>query len=69
MLGALPALGQTVQLQIGAGPHYVGEGIEINVVAEGFERDPQPEIQAPSPDRGALSYHGVSPQVASTGVQ
>jgi len=65
-LGALPAYGQSVQVQVGRGPHYVGEGVEISVIAEGFERDPQPEIRAPSPDRGTLSYHGVSPQVASS---
>ena len=27
---------------------------------------PQPEIRPPSPSRGSLTFHGVSPQVASS---
>lgn len=53
-------------MQLERGPHYVGDGIDINIVAEGFAKDPQPEVRAPQPAQGSLSYHGVSPQVSSS---
>ena len=66
LLCALPAFAQKVQVQLERGPHYVGDGIDINIVAEGFAKDPQPEVRAPQPAQGSLSYHGVSPQVSSS---
>ena len=63
---ASPAFAQRVELQIGRGPHYVGESIDISVVVEGFDEQPQPDIRAPRPPRGSLTFQGVSPQVASS---
>lgn len=63
---ALPAFAQQVQVQLERGPHYVGDGIDINIVAEGFAKEPQPEVRAPQPTQGSLTFHGVSPQVSSS---
>jgi len=63
---AAPAVAQKVRVQVARGPHYVGEQINVEVVAEGFEENPQPEIRPPQPARGQLAFHGVSPQVSSS---
>lgn len=63
---APPAAAQKVRIQVARGPHYVGEQVDIDIVAEGFEEDPQPEIRPPQPTLGHLTFHGVSPQVSSS---
>ncbi len=51
---------QEVRVQVGRGPHYLGQPIEIQVVASDFEDDPTPEVEAPEVDGGSLRYAGVS---------
>jgi hypothetical protein len=50
-------------VQAAAGPHYVGESIEIQVTASGFDEDPTPEARVRPPARGRLELLGVSPSV------
>lgn len=59
-LGGAVASAQEVRVQTGRGPHYVGEPIEIQVVASDFEEDPTPEIEAAQTTAGRLRYAGVS---------
>lgn len=67
-LGAGADAAQQVQIQVARGPHYVGEAIDLHVVAEGFEEEPAPEIITPniSKTEGALQYIGVTPKVSSS---
>lgn len=59
-------LAQDAQLQVGRGPHYAGDPITIQVVAQEFEEDPTPEIEAPEIANGVLRFAGVSPSVSSS---
>jgi len=63
---AVPATAQKVRVQVARGPHYVGEQVDVEVIAEGFDEQPQPEIRPPQPTLGHLTFHGVSPQVSSS---
>lgn len=65
-LAAAPASAQDVEVQVGRGPHYVGESIVVQVVAHGFEEDPTPTIEAPAVEGGTLRFAGVSPSVSSS---
>ena len=57
-----------VQLQAQQGPYYVAVPIQLQVIAEGFEETPQPEIEVEPPRHGRLALTGVSPNV-STSIQ
>lgn len=58
------AAAQQVQVQVARGPHYLGEPIEIDVVAEGFDEEPEPSIAAPAVAGGTLELLGVSPNMS-----
>ncbi|MCR9094143.1 MAG: BatD family protein [bacterium] len=60
------AFAQEAQVQVGRGPHYVGDPINLQVVAFDFEEDPTPEIDAPALEDGTLRFAGVSPSVSSS---
>jgi len=66
LLAAAGAAAQQASLELPQGPHYVGDAIEIRVVAEGFEQDPAPVAEAPPPSQGTLALLGVSPDVSSS---
>jgi hypothetical protein len=66
LLVAAGATAQQVSLDLPQGPHYVGDAIEIRVVAEGFEEEPAPVAEAPPPSQGSLALLGVSPDVSSS---
>ena len=51
---------QEVRVQAGRGPHYIGEPIEIQIVASEFAEDPAPEIEVGDVSGGRLRYAGVS---------
>jgi hypothetical protein len=51
---------QEVRIEVGRGPHYVGESVEVQVIASDFDEDPTPEITPGDLDGGRLSYAGVS---------
>ena len=68
LLGATAAFAQRVQIQSTQGPLYVGEAVDIHVVADGFEEEPTPEISSPEMPsaRGVLQFIGVTPKVSSS---
>ncbi len=66
LLAPAAAFAQDAALQVGRGPHYVGDPIAIQVVAQGFEEDPTPEIDEPDVVNGSLRFVGVSPSVSSS---
>ena len=66
LLAAAGAAAQQVSLELPPGPHYVGDAIEIRVMAEGFEEEPAPVAEAPPPPVGSLALLGVSPDVSSS---
>ena len=66
LLLALPAAAQKVQVRVARGPHYIGDAVGVNIVAEGFEEDPEPTIEAGTATGGRLVFQGMSPQVTSS---
>jgi len=48
------------------GPHFIGVPVRLQVIVEGFEETPQPEIQAPNPAQGRLELVGISPSVSTS---
>ncbi len=60
LLLPLSAVAQDVRVQIDRGPHYVGDSIEIQIVASEFEEDPTPSIEVGDVAGGRLRYAGVS---------
>ena len=65
-LTASSARAQEVDVRVSRGPHYVGERIAVVVTAEGFEEEPTPDIEVPSPGRGELQLQNVSPEVRTS---
>lgn len=66
---ATPAGAQPrAQLRAESGPYYAGVAVRLQVVAEGFEESPQPEIEIADPTQGRLTLIGISPSV-STSIQ
>ena len=60
LLTPVGAHAQEVRIEVGRGPHYVGESVEVQVIASDFDDDPTPEITPGELDGGRLSYAGVS---------
>ena len=54
------AQAQDVQLQTDRGPHYIGEPITVQIVANQFDENSTPEVDAPEIVGGQLRYAGVS---------
>ncbi len=63
LLGAIgsQAAGQTVDVAVDRGPHYVGDAFRVRVVARGFDEQPtcEPEQAAGGPGGLTLSFDGV----------
>ena len=59
-LAANATFAQELRVQVSRGPYYVGDPVEIHVVASGFESEPQPEIEAGEVAGARLRYAGVS---------
>lgn len=63
---ATEALAQKAALQVTQGPYYSGVPIDLQVVADDFDEEPQPEVTAPAPAGAAtLQYVQSRPQVSS----
>ncbi len=62
------AAAQSVTAQSDRGPHYLGDPVEIQIVAEGFDEKPSPTIEPPEAGSAGwrLVYRGVSPSVSSS---
>ncbi|HEY5623400.1 MAG TPA: BatD family protein, partial [Gammaproteobacteria bacterium] len=53
-----------VQLAISQGPYYAGVPVTVQISADGFDEEPQPEIRALSSNPDDLRFVGVSPNVS-----
>ncbi|MGK0169197.1 MAG: hypothetical protein ACI9W2_000917 [Gammaproteobacteria bacterium] len=65
---ALPSMlyAQQAQLQASQAPHYTGVPIEVQIVADGFDEGPEPEVDV-TPLAGArLTFVGVRPSVSTS---
>lgn len=60
-----PALAQKVQLQVAQGPYYTGVPIDLQIVADDFDEEPQPEVRGQEPDGARLEFVQARPQVSS----
>ncbi|MCG6859979.1 MAG: BatD family protein, partial [Chromatiaceae bacterium] len=67
-MASAPAAAQRAQLRAEEGPYYVDVPVRLQVMAEGFEESPQPEIEFEEPRQSRLELTGVSPNV-STSIQ
>lgn len=66
VLLATPVVAQEVRLQVARGPHYVGQAIELQVVAKDFEESPTPQISVSPFAGGQLRFVGVSPSTSTS---
>ena len=57
------AAAQEVHLQLSEPPYFVGEPLDVQLVVEGFAREPQPEVSFEPPRAGSLELLGMSPNV------
>lgn len=62
---AAPAHAQQATLQITQGPYYAGFPIDLQIVADGFEEEPQPQITGDPPPGTTLAFVQSRPQVSS----
>ncbi len=65
---AAPQTGEAapqVRVQLSAPPHFVNEPIEVQLVAQGFAREPDPDVSIESPG-ARLELLGMSPNVSSS---
>jgi hypothetical protein len=62
---AASALAQQAQFQITQGPYYAGVPIDMQVVADNFDDEPQPDVKADAPAGTTLSFVQARPQVSS----
>ncbi|HYB99477.1 MAG TPA: BatD family protein [Candidatus Limnocylindrales bacterium] len=62
---AAEALAQTAVIQVTQGPYYVQAPIDLQVVADGFDEEPQPEVQVDPPAAGKLEFVQARPQISS----
>jgi len=60
LIGPWAAQAQDVQIQTDRGPHYIGEPITVQIVANQFDENSTPQVEAPEIVGGRLRYAGVS---------
>ncbi|MBI5506133.1 MAG: BatD family protein [Deltaproteobacteria bacterium] len=66
VLAAPAAFAQKAVLQAVPGPYYAGTPIDLQIVADGFDEEPQPQMDAPGVQQGAtLEFVATRPQVSS----
>ncbi len=57
---------QELRVQTSDPPYFVGEPVDLQLVASGFAREPQPEVSVESAASGTLELLGMSPNVRSS---
>src|SRR5205085_11750769 len=62
---ATSAFAQEATLQIAQGPYYTGTPIDMQVVADGFDEDPTPDVAATPPAGASLAFVQARPQISS----
>lgn len=68
MCGWGTAAAQSVTVQSTRGPHYLGDPVQVQITAEGFDEEPTPTIEPPKAGSAGwrLVYRGVAPNVSSS---
>ena len=61
-----PAAARQAKLQAEEGPYFVGVPLRLQVIAEGFEETPQPQVEVTAPLQGRLEMTGVNPSVGTS---
>ncbi len=62
---ASAAFAQEAQLQMAQGPYYTGSPIDIQIVADGFDEDPTPDVTGEPPPGASLAFVQARPQISS----
>ncbi|HYC57139.1 MAG TPA: BatD family protein [Candidatus Binatia bacterium] len=65
LASATGALAQQAVIQVAQGPYYVQAPIDLQVVADGFDEEPQPEVSVDPPRAGKLEFVQARPQISS----
>lgn len=63
---AATSAAQEVRVQAFEPPHFVGEPVDIQLIVEGFAREPEPDVHVGSPNAAGLELVGMSPNVRSS---
>ena len=66
LIGTTSAAAQEAQVRVSAHPYYIGVPIDVQVIADGFERTPEPAIDVDLPDAATLKLASVSPNISSS---
>ena len=61
LLGAFAACGQEAVVRTSPPPHYVGVPVDIQVITQGFDEAPEPEIVTPDVPGAAFRFVGLQP--------
>ena len=65
LLGAPTVAAQQALVQTSQAPYYAGVPIDVQVIVDGFDESPQPNISAPALGNGQLELIGMSPSVST----
>ncbi len=60
------AFAQEAEVRVSSHPYYVGVPIDIQVIVDGFERDPEPTVDVAPVAGTILEFVSVSPNVSSS---
>jgi hypothetical protein len=60
LLAAASARAQNVTVETSERPYYVGTPVQIVLLLDGFEPEPEPEVVVADPANGTLSFGGLS---------
>ena len=66
LFGAMTAAAQEAQVRVSSHPYYAGVPIDIQVIVDGFDRDPEPAIDIPPVEGAIVKFVGISPNVSSS---
>lgn len=66
VVGSNSTFAQEARIRLSNGPHYVKVPIDIQVIADGFDRTPEPSIEAKTPNDSSMELIGVSPNISSS---
>jgi hypothetical protein len=60
------ALAREAALRVAGESHFVGTPVELSVIAEGFEKEPEPQVTFDPPTGGRLDFSGLSPNISTS---
>jgi len=60
------ALAQRVEIRVPERPHFVDAPLDVRLIAEDFDAEPQPDISVADPQHGKLELVGVFPDIRTS---